>query len=313
MKTSFHQSDLWEQIIQVSKESKKKHIAVAYLGQGASKIIKMHKGDTLVVDMSLASVRGGRTDPKEVEKYIKAGVSVFSCANLHAKIYVFDKTAIVGSGNLSNNSLSLLVEAGIITCEKEAVSNALGFIKSIQVEPVTPEYVKLCKKNYRPSGFNGLKKKNLNVKGTPIYSRLWLEGTCDAEFTSEEHSFVAKESISAIKKISNKKRYELMPIGWNGKSKFTKYAKEGDQMIRIHNGKVIPASRIIRIGKKFTPKHKKTQRFFVYIEEEKNPKTIQLNKFALYAKKIGLEKINEESSLEISSPAIVQKILGLWS
>ncbi len=72
------QDELWPIITKLARKSKRKHVAVAYLGQGASKILPLGKGDNLVIDMSQGAVKSGQTDPKEVEKYFKKGVNIYT-------------------------------------------------------------------------------------------------------------------------------------------------------------------------------------------------------------------------------------------
>ena len=85
--------------------------AVAYVGHGGAKILPLKKGDTLVVDMSLPTVRSGASDPREVEKFVDRGVDVFTRRYLHSKLVVGDRFAIAGSANVSIRSRDLLDEA----------------------------------------------------------------------------------------------------------------------------------------------------------------------------------------------------------
>jgi phosphatidylserine/phosphatidylglycerophosphate/cardiolipin synthase-like enzyme len=57
---------------------------------------------------------------------------VFSLPNLHAKVFVFDNTAIIGSANVSRNSSSVLIEAALLTDERATVSQASALIESLK-------------------------------------------------------------------------------------------------------------------------------------------------------------------------------------
>ena len=124
---------LWMTIKSYAKKSKNRQIAVAYIGKNASKILPLHKGDLLIADLSEQAVRSGQTYPHEVEKYIKKGVEVYNCPNLHAKLYIFDNTVIVSSANISTrSSQNELIEVGLISKDEQALRQAKEFIKELK-------------------------------------------------------------------------------------------------------------------------------------------------------------------------------------
>src|SRR5207248_10301066 len=101
---------------------------IAYIGQGGAKLLPLRSGDRLVVDMSLATVKAGSTDPREIEKLMRRGVQAFTRRNLHAKLIVADRSVIAGSANVSKRSKAVLDEAAIWTNEPAVVRRARIFI-----------------------------------------------------------------------------------------------------------------------------------------------------------------------------------------
>ena len=79
---------LWKTLIARVKSARHVDAAIAYIGRGGAKLLPLSRGDNLVVDMSLATVRGGATDPSEIEKLIRRGVKVFTRRHLHSKLIV---------------------------------------------------------------------------------------------------------------------------------------------------------------------------------------------------------------------------------
>ena len=75
---SILKDNLWNALTRLTEDSKHTDVAVAYLGKGATKLLPLRKGDSLVIDMSQGVVAGGQTNPFEVEKYFKE-----RCACLH--------------------------------------------------------------------------------------------------------------------------------------------------------------------------------------------------------------------------------------
>jgi phosphatidylserine/phosphatidylglycerophosphate/cardiolipin synthase-like enzyme len=134
---------LWRQAKRLLRDGQHLRAAIAYFGQKGATLLPFRKGQHLVVDLSIPSVRAGRSDPREVEKLLHRGVVVFSRANLHAKIIASDRETLVGSANVSNRAANLLDEAAALTSDPAAVRRAREFIESLSNEPVRPEYLAL--------------------------------------------------------------------------------------------------------------------------------------------------------------------------
>jgi hypothetical protein len=62
----------------VKKRPTRCQAAVAYFGQGASKLLPLRRGSTLIVDLSERAVRSGQTMPAEVLKLLNKGVDAYS-------------------------------------------------------------------------------------------------------------------------------------------------------------------------------------------------------------------------------------------
>jgi hypothetical protein len=86
-------------------------IAVAFIGEGWKTYINVDVLEEIIISPTLGS------NPKAIEKIIAhLGISnVHFLDNLHAKIYLGPKTAMIGSANLSDNGLAdhRLLEAGV--------------------------------------------------------------------------------------------------------------------------------------------------------------------------------------------------------
>lgn len=149
--TEFLSDNVWPQISQLARKAVRRHVAVAYIPSAGFEMLKMGKGDTLVVDMSEARVRAGGTDPAVIEEYLRRGVTVRSLPSLHAKVFVLDDTAVVGSMNVSSWSRDRLTEAGILTTEPAVVDSARQFVIELasQLDPIDPRYVARCKKLFK--------------------------------------------------------------------------------------------------------------------------------------------------------------------
>lgn len=105
-------TDVWTEISKAASNSKiPAHVAVAYFGQQGHKLLPLLKGSSLVVDASIISVAQGSTCPAALEQLRRKGVDIYSTQYLHAKVFAFDRVAVVGSANVSQHSASTLIEA----------------------------------------------------------------------------------------------------------------------------------------------------------------------------------------------------------
>jgi hypothetical protein len=165
----------WDRIQSlVKKEPGNCHVAVAYFGSGASKLLPLKAGSVLVVDMSERAVKSGQTKPSEVSKLLRNGVEVHSIENLHAKVFVVGRRVLVGSTNVSFTSANGLVEALLETNTQEPVRLCRDFVKSLLGEVVDEAHARRMQRLYRPPRFGkGNQKRTAKHTRQPAHSPLW--------------------------------------------------------------------------------------------------------------------------------------------
>lgn len=96
--------ELRAQLEVLCKSSKRIHLAVAFWGDGALDAfgLRAHCAETKIV----CNLCMGGTNPRVIRELIDCGASVRHSDVLHAKLYVFDLAAALGSSNASANGLS---------------------------------------------------------------------------------------------------------------------------------------------------------------------------------------------------------------
>ena len=116
-------------------------------------LLLLGEGDRVVVDFSDQAVAAGQTNPAQVLKWIQRGARVRSLAQLHAKVFVFGRTAYVGSTNVSPNSALRLSEATIRTTEPMAVSSARRHVEALfdGAAPISKVAARAAQSRYRPA------------------------------------------------------------------------------------------------------------------------------------------------------------------
>lgn len=151
MKTQFVTRGIWKSLTASAKAaSKPALVAVAYFGQGASKLLPLGAGSRLVVDASENAVKSGQTHPADLKKLQNRGVVIYSYPSLHAKVYTFDGFAFVGSANASNRSSGILTEAVVKTSDLAVVRSARTFVRDLCRDELSPGRLDRLQKMYRP-------------------------------------------------------------------------------------------------------------------------------------------------------------------
>ncbi|UPT66202.1 MAG: phospholipase D family protein [Sphingobacteriales bacterium JAD_PAG50586_3] len=253
------------------------------MGKGANELLPLSKGDVLVVNMCFQSIESGIVNPFEIEKYSIKGVNIYNCENLHAKIYLFHDKAIICSANISENSQSNLIEAGVFVDEKSTINDISKYIDSICIEEITQGYIDLCKEKYNePKNKGKIRGKQLIEKPAIILSRLWLINVRPALFKEEEDIILSRNKTLYKRKLQSPQN-SIADIRFGASSSFIKNVREGDLVIRIFNqNKKTTVSEPMRVlgidnGRKVNLKGHRNM--FLRLEELRNIKGKKLDKF----------------------------------
>lgn len=194
---------LWSELNDRIPKAKTVRAAVAYFATGASTILPLRKGDKLVVDMSLRTVRAGTTDPREVRKLLRRGVQVFSRASLHAKFFIIDRVVVAGSANISGNARDKRDEAAVLTDDGAAVRRAMATFEQLCTEPVRKGYLDKCIAEYRPPKFIGVPARTDSSRKKPTHAKVWLIGGLTYRNVPKDEE---AEANRVLKEVSKKLR-----------------------------------------------------------------------------------------------------------
>lgn len=113
-------------------------VAVPYIGPGApDEVLSLFTaGDMVVCDASDRTVASGATAPAKLRALLVAGVDVRSNQDLHAKVYVGKRSAVVGSYNLSARAEGNLEAASLLE-DREEVGKARSFVLGLREHRAT--------------------------------------------------------------------------------------------------------------------------------------------------------------------------------
>lgn len=223
-------SGLWTRLRKLAKSAKKKHAAIAYVTDDTK--IAFGKGDVLIADASDEAIKSGQTSAAVLKAAWKRKAQIVSLTGLHAKVYVFDKYAVIGSANLSKES-ERRTEAALLTDQPTVVSAARLLIDRLKNEgkAVDEGFIeRICKLpvTMRPHPIPGQKAK---TKDDPV-PRSWLVGLKPVE-EKEEEKAVVEEGMEEAEKHVSQEDSSISWIRFRGNSRLRKEAKAGDVVVCI--------------------------------------------------------------------------------
>lgn len=305
---------LWEELRDRVPEAKMVRAAVAYLGAGGSKLLPLRKGDKLLVDMSLQAVRSGTTDPREVQKFLKKGVVVYTRQSLHAKFFVIDRMVIAGSSNISNNAKKGLDEAAVLTGDVAAVRAAITAFEQMCTEPVRKEYLERCLQEYKPPKFPKGK------GGERIQRKLWVIGDLaygDLPADEEEAANGAVQKVS--KKLESGHYYEQCEVDFYHSTRkeklFERFGEQDALITCVASGRgyhVYPPGRVLGIDTIMRSNGK--ERYLVLFEAPTKAKPVSWTAFS-DAAPLALPNAKELEArpLVIDDQREIDAVLRLWN
>jgi hypothetical protein len=296
----------------VKKCPDKCHVAVAYFGQGASKLLPLKKGSVLVLNFSEGAIKRGTVCPAEVLSLIKKGVEVHSVDNLHAKVFVIGQNAFVGSTNVSKGSAGTLIEAIAHDTSRSFVSQARRFVNSLRGEHISAEEAAEMQKLYRPPRMAGGRVKGSIQKiNLPLHGRTWLIQLVRGNRTEEADSACKKGRPIAKKLLSSTTRFEEEDFGWFG-GKLLKHGKPNDRVIQVlkeSDGRIMvsPPERLLHFQKYKNQRGR--DNFIVFLEK---PKGLRRKPIHQVTKSLGLNKGALRRSRLLNDARLVHSLFQLW-
>ena len=307
---------LWETLADLVNKSSRVDAAIAYFGQGGARLLPLRRGSRLVVDMGLATVRSGATDPREIEKLVRRGVKAYTRRNLHAKIVASHNCVVTGSANVSTRSLHTLDEAAIHTTDQAVVRRARDFIDRLCTEPIRQEYLKKCKSLYRPPRFVGDTSATSKQKRA-AHAKLWIVNLREYFIPdAEQHRFL-KGQAQAAKLLNQTQGTTLRDFHWPSRPRMAKEIQFGDWVIQVFTSKaknviVYPPGRFLMLDHYIRGVGKK--RYVFHLEMPSRGESLSWTKFRKSLKSLLRQKsLSSPRTLPIRDVLAADGLLRLWT
>lgn len=196
-------------------------VAVPFLGADAATILPLKAGSVLITRVTRDDVKRGLVSPQEVLRFLKRGVEVHNCENLHAKVYVFGRRAVIGSANVSKSS-SKMVEAAIEVSDPGTVAKAKAFIEGLRVDRVDAQFVQSLVPLYRHDQIGGWSTDRDAAAGPrskttkAIHSRVWVMPVEEEAWSEEALRTADQGRPLASQRMIDPATNRLEEINWDG-------------------------------------------------------------------------------------------------
>jgi hypothetical protein len=224
--------------------------------------------------------------PNEVLVLLRHGVEIHSVTNLHAKVFVIDRSVFIGSTNVSQSSANTLVEAVVHGTEHELVRQSTRFVDSLRGEHVTSEFARRMAKIYRPPKITReTPTARRDSKVTPGHARTWVVQLSKLAWDDEDYLAEEKGRPIARRRIRSPRRFEVESFCWTSAG-FAKRARAGDLVVQVlkespRRYMVSPPERVLYIRNYRNKRNRRS--FLVFLETPKalRRKTLQSMRQAL--------------------------------
>ncbi|MCS3801455.1 phospholipase D-like domain-containing protein [Niastella sp. OAS944] len=306
----FLTGDIWKQANKYLVNQHEKTACIAYI---TSNKLKLSNGDSLICDASDYAIKYGQTSAKIIMSYYNKGVKVFSNGALHSKMLLTEKLLIIGSANLSQNSAEKLTESSILTDSDVLIAQAKVFCFNLLQEshPLNDKdiktllKIKVIKRPFKPVTKSETRQKIFG-------NRYWfISASPLKDKTYDKIKDKVEETTSSISQKTKIDEENIRFLRWRGETKFTKNAKEGDQIILKLNNEdktrsyIYPPSVILKkeVTNGFT--------YFYHEDKKAEERKISWTKFQSMIKNIALEK-NITARATTLSQSDIQKLKFVW-
>jgi hypothetical protein len=301
--------NIWKQVGDLAKAAKRRLVAVAYVSNDGH--LRFKGDDVLICDASDRAIKTRETSARVLQSLFRKRVEVRSSSDLHAKVAVFGRYALIGSCNLSLASSKDLTELALLTDRKQVVAQAMAFILGLRElsEEVDEDFLRrILRIKVAPARRHGRKQRR---QPTQFGNKVWLISVQQlAEDSYPKEQAVVEKAEKKADSLAADKDSTISWIRWTGKSRFRFLARPGDLVVQIWkslSGKQITVLAPCPIILRQDVAH--WTRF--YVAEPENCRSLSWKRFKKEAKKHKLFRFSKDSARELR-PREALLIEALW-
>jgi hypothetical protein len=270
--TKIVSTGLWPKMRVLAQRTGPRLVAVPFVGKGAGSQLPLRSGDILIARLDEPTVKAGLTHPGEILKYLRKGVEIHAAGNLHAKVFVLGKTAIIGSTNVSTNSATKLIEAAAISTDRGVVLSCRDFVNRLRGDVIGPEYVRRLEKLYRPPRLPNTRPTGPSKRTAPrvLQSPILAVPLVEEPWEQVDERELPRARAAARKRQKRRQSFVLEEFLWYNASDIRRF-KLGQRVLQCieAQGKVMvsPPARVLAVRRYMT---KGTTRAIICVEVRRN-------------------------------------------
>jgi hypothetical protein len=250
-------------------------VAAPFLGSNGGKLLRLKRGDVLIVALTEANSRNGSVCPAEIGRLQRKGVHVFLAPDLHAKVMMCGGKAVVGSANLSQTSFSYLDEAAVLTTDATVVKDVRNWFRERMAEAISPEWLAICGKAYKPprGGVGNMGKRRVRHSSG---RRVWFMSLRMTTHPENEAAAAERGAKAAERELSDTVKFQVTRVRWSRQARFLDAIRKGDSVIQVmrdgDSRYVEEAARFLGIRR--TKSVRGAFVSYLYLECRRRPKTV---------------------------------------
>ncbi len=305
--------DLWREVAKRAKRADTRQVAIAYVTQD---FVGLRKGDTLIVDASRFAIASNETSASLLQKLHRAGVAVYDCPSLHAKLLLLGSVAVVGSANMSSSSAHGLVEAAVLSDEASVVSAVASLIEQLRRKSRrlrADDLDALCRIEVIRRGRPPVGGSRRAPKVKRLGNQVWMVGV--RELVRDPNPREQKAIDSAHAKLKDHFDDDDEPawIRWSGRGHFVRDSRAGDSLITIwRSAGAKRPSKVFRAIPVLLKQRARTWTRFYTPDREGRTASMTWGRFQRLLKELGYTKRVGPATVHLLDPAMAQGIERRW-
>ena len=226
---------------------------------------------------------------------------------------------IAGSANISKRSKTLLDEAAIWTNDEAVVRRARNFIERLCTEPIRPEYLKICKEQYKPPRMNGSEGVPRKAQARVNHPKLWIVNLSDSySLPPAETARYAKSEAKAEHVIKDAVRSKTDSFHWPHKPRMADELEPGDWLIMAikHKDKNVQApalTAILLIDSYVRNSQSRKERWVFHLEVPLHVQPMKWNQFQSAVRSRGIALAPGPRTQPIRDVDVADTLLRVWT
>lgn len=301
--TALLSHDLWTELAKLAGKHRHMAAAIAYV---TTPHLRFKRGDLLICDASDESIQSGKTSAETLSALAERGVQLYSATNLHAKCFVIDGAASIGSANMSVQAGSTNIEAMLLTRDIQVVSLVTGFIAQLKEQAHSIDRAFLDRILNLPVERRDPAPSRSRVKVQSLHCRVWFVSTIPLTDKQDEELEANEQVQEGMKKAKTQRAMresEIASILYGGNSLFKREAAAGDIVLNCR-ATMKGSSKSYRVFKPMTILHAidyGTKRHFYLEDTDPDDNGMAWSRF---------EKLLTQVDASVTKPTSTKELTG---